>query len=93
MWEALADDMRTATPPQGAAEGGAASPPVVVTRVDTPPRTADAGGASAGGVWATVSPVIIDVDPISAVPGGTDNLVRDHPQIDLAPRGPGTSGA
>jgi hypothetical protein len=66
---------------------------VVVARVDTPPHTADARGASVGDVRATVSPAVIDVDPISAVPGGTDDLVRDHPQIDLAPGGPGTSGA
>jgi hypothetical protein len=65
---------------------------VVVARVDTPPCNVDAGGASAGDIGATVSPAVIDVDPISVVPGGTDNLVRDQPQIDLAPGGPGTSG-
>jgi hypothetical protein len=91
--EALADDARTATPPQGAAEGRAASPPVVVARVDTPLRTADAGGASAGDVGAMVSPAVIDVDPISVVPGGTDDLVKEQPQIDLAPGGPRTSSA
>jgi hypothetical protein len=91
--EVLVDHVRTATPPQGAAEGRAASPPVVVARVDTPPRTVDAGGASARDIGATVSPAVIDVDPISVVPGGTDDLVRDQPQIDLAPGGPGTSGA
>jgi hypothetical protein len=64
---------------------------VVVARVDTPSRTADVGGASAGDVGATVSPTVIAVDPISAVPGGTDDLVRDQPQIDLAPGAPGTS--
>jgi acyl carrier protein phosphodiesterase len=37
--------------------------------------------------------MIIDVDPISAVPGGAEDLVRDQPQIDLAPEGPETSGA
>jgi hypothetical protein len=62
-------------------------------RVDTPPRAADAGGASGGDVRVTASPAVIDVDPISAVPGGADDLVRDRPQIDLAPGGPGTSGA
>jgi hypothetical protein len=91
--EALADNARTATPPRGAAEDRAVSPPVVVARVDTPSRTAVAGGASAGDVGATVSPAVIDVDPISVVPGGTDDLVRYQPQIDLAPGGPGTSGA
>jgi hypothetical protein len=41
----------------------------------------------------TTSPTIIDVNPISAVPGGAEDLVRDQPQIDLALGGPGTSGA
>jgi hypothetical protein len=91
--KALADNARTATLPRGAAEGTTTSPPMVVTRVDTPPRSADARGASAWDVGATVSPVVIDVDPISVLPSGTDDLVRDQPQIDLAPGGPGTSGA
>jgi hypothetical protein len=69
------------------------APPVAAARVETPPRTADeAGGASAGGVGATTSPMVIDVDPISAVPGGAEDLVRDQPQIDLEPGGPETSG-
>jgi hypothetical protein len=39
------------------------------------------------------SPMIIDVDPISSRPGGADDdLVKDQPRIDQAPRGPGTSG-
>jgi hypothetical protein len=46
-----------------------------------------------GCVGVTVSPAVIDIDPISVVPGGTDDQVRDQPQIDLAPGGPGTSGA
>jgi hypothetical protein len=75
--EALADDARTATPPRGAAEGRVASPPMADARVGTPPRTADAGGASAGDVGATASPTIIDADPISAAPGGGEDLVRD----------------
>jgi hypothetical protein len=52
-----------------------------------------AGGASAGDVGVTTSPPIIDADPISAVPGGAEDLVRDEPRIDLAPGGPETSGA
>jgi hypothetical protein len=91
--EVLADDARTATPPRGADEGRATSPPVADARVDTPPRAADAGGASTGNVGVTASLAVIDVDPISAVPGGADDLVRDQPQIDLAPGGPETSGA
>jgi hypothetical protein len=58
-----------------------------------PPRAADAGGASARDVGAMASPTIIDADPISAVPGRAEDLVRDQPQIDLAPGGPETSGA
>jgi hypothetical protein len=91
--EALADDARTATPPRGAVESRATSPPVVAARMETPPRAADeAGGASVGGVGATTSLTVIDVDPISAVPGGAEDLVRDQPQIDLAPGGLETSG-
>jgi hypothetical protein len=90
--EVLADDARIATPPRGAVESRATSPPVAAARLETPPRTADAGGASAGDIGAMTSPTIIDVDPISAVPGGVEDLVRDQPQIDLAPGGPETSG-
>jgi hypothetical protein len=93
MGEALADDARTATPPRRAVESRATSPPVVGARVETHPRAADeAGGASAGGVGATTSPMFIDVDPISAVPGGAEDLVRVQPQIDLAPGDLETSG-
>jgi hypothetical protein len=89
----LADDAHTATPPRGAVEGRATSPPVADSRVDTPPRTTDAGGASAGDVGAMASLAVIDIDPISVVPGGDDDLVRDQPQIHLAPGGPETFGA
>jgi hypothetical protein len=46
-----------------------------------------------GMLGATTSPTIIDADPISAVPGEVEDLVRDQPQIDLAPGGPQASGA
>jgi hypothetical protein len=85
--------VRIATPPRGAAEGRVTSPTVADARVGTPPHVADAGGVSARVIGATASPVVIDVDPISVVPGWADNLVRDQPQIDLAPGGPETSGA
>jgi hypothetical protein len=91
--EALVDDARTTTPPRGVVENVVTSPLVADARVDTPPRTADAGGSSAGDVGATTSPTIIDVDPIRAVPGGGEDLVRDQPQIDLAPGGPKISSA
>jgi hypothetical protein len=42
----------------------------------------------------SASPRVIDVDPISAMPGGAEeDLVRDQAQIDQAPKGLGTSGA
>jgi hypothetical protein len=92
--EALADDARTAAPPQGAVESRAVTPPVADSRVETPPCVVEAGGSvSAGDVGATTSPRVIDVDPISARPAGTEDLVRDQPQIDQAPEGPGTYGA
>jgi hypothetical protein len=91
--EALADDAHTATPPPGAVESRATSPPVADSRLETPPRAADAGGAtSIGDVGGTTSPTVIDVDPISTRPAGAEDLVRDQPQIDQAPGGPGTSG-
>jgi hypothetical protein len=91
--EALSSDERTATPPRGVVESRVTSLPVAAARVETPPRAADeAGGASAGGVRATTSPTVIDVNPIGAVPGGAEDLVRDQLQIDLAPGGPETSG-
>jgi hypothetical protein len=43
-------------------------------------------------VGATVSPRIIDVDPISARPARADDLVKDQRQINQAPGGLGTSG-
>jgi hypothetical protein len=70
-----------------------ASPSMADASVGTPPRAADAGGASAGDVGATASPAVIVVDPISSVPGGTDDLVGGQAQIDLATGGSGTSGA
>jgi hypothetical protein len=54
--------------------------------------TGDAG-ATTGDAGVTASQTIIDDDPIRAVPGGAEHLVRDQPQIDLAPGGPETSGA
>jgi hypothetical protein len=93
MGEALADDACTATPPQGAVENRPTSLPVAGSRVETLPCVVEAGGASAGDIGATTSPTVIDVDPISAVPGGAEHLVRDPPQIDQALGGPGTPGA
>jgi hypothetical protein len=92
--EALADDARIATPPQGEVESRAVSPPVEDSRVETPPRAVEAGGGvSARDIRAMTSPRIIDVDPIIARPARVEDLVRDQPQIDQAPGGPRTSGA
>jgi hypothetical protein len=92
--EVLADDAHTATPPRGAVESRATSPPVADARVETPPCVANAGGTtSTGDVRATSSPTIIDVDLISARPAGAEDLERDQCQIDQAPVGLGTSGA
>jgi hypothetical protein len=91
--EALADDARTATPLRGAVESRVNSSPVADSRVETPLRTVEAGGASVGDVRATTSPRVIDVDPISARPAGAKDLIKDHPQIDQAPGGPETSCA
>jgi hypothetical protein len=43
MVESLVDDVRTATHPWGAAENRATSPPVVDSRVASPPRAVEAG--------------------------------------------------
>jgi hypothetical protein len=91
--EVLADDVHIATLQRGAAESRATSPPVAAVRVETSPCTAGAGGASAGDIGATTSPTIIDSDPICTVRGGTEELVRNQPQIDLAPGGLETYGA
>jgi hypothetical protein len=91
--EALVDDARTATTPRGAVESRAISPPMAAARVEIPPWVVEVEGASAGDVGATTSPMIIDVDPINAVPSGAEDLVRDQPQIDLGLGGPESSSA
>jgi hypothetical protein len=94
MAKPLTDDERTATPPLGAAKNRATSPLVADSRVASPPRAVEAReGGAVGDVGTPASPGIIDVDPISYRPGGANDLVRDQPQIDQEPRGPGTSGA
>jgi hypothetical protein len=46
-----------------------------------------------GGVGATTFPTVVDIDPIRVVPDGARDMAEDQPQIDLAPGGPGVSGA
>jgi hypothetical protein len=91
--EALADDVRTATPPRGTVDGVVTSPPVDDTRVDSPPRAAESVETSARDVRVTTFPMIIDVDPIRTVHCGAEDHVGDQPRIDLALGGPETSGA
>jgi hypothetical protein len=91
--EALADDACTTTLPRGAVESRATPPPVADSRVETFPQVVEARGASPGGIGVTTSSTVINVDPISAVPSGAEDLVRDQPQIDLAPGRLETSGA
>jgi hypothetical protein len=64
---------------------------VADSNVEIPPRAVEVVGAtSVGDVGATTPPGIIDIDPINAQPA--EDLVRDQPQIDQGPAGPGTSG-
>jgi hypothetical protein len=91
--EALVADARTATPTRGVAEGATTSPPMADTRVGSSLHAAEGVETSAGGgVGATTSPTVVDVDPIRAVPDGARDVTEDQPQIDLAPGGPGVSG-
>jgi hypothetical protein len=82
--QTLVDDPRMTTPP-----------PATDVRMATPAPTADAGAQGfAGGVRASTTPPVIDVDPISVMPGGMDeDLVGDPVQIEQAPKDLGTSGA
>jgi hypothetical protein len=92
--ESLVDDTLTVTPLRGAAESRATSLPLADTRMASSPRTVEAGeGATVGDVGAAISLRVIDVDPISAIPARGDYLVKDQPQIDHVPGGPGTFGA
>jgi hypothetical protein len=91
--EALVDDAGTATPTWGMAQGATTSSPVADTRVGSSLHTAEGVETSSEGVTATTSPTVVDVDPIRAVPDGVRDVAEDQPQIDLAPGGPGVSGA
>jgi hypothetical protein len=92
--EALADDAQTASPPQETVGSRAASPPASDSRVESPPHAVEAGVVtSAGDIEVTTPSGVIDVYPISARPAGTEDQIRDQPQIDQAPGGRGTSSA
>jgi hypothetical protein len=92
--EALADDAWTASPLWETVESWAVSLPAADARVESPLHAIEAGGVtSAGDVRATTPPGVIDVDPISARPAGTEDLIRDQLQNDQAPGGPGTTSA
>jgi hypothetical protein len=75
--EVLADDARTATPTRGIAEGVTTLPPVTDTRAGSTLCTTEGVETSAGEVGATTSPTVVDVDPIRAVPGGTEDVAGD----------------
>jgi hypothetical protein len=63
------------------------------TRASSSLHTAEVVETSVGEVGATTSPIVVDVDPIRAVPDGAKDVAEDQPQIDLAPGGPEASGA
>jgi hypothetical protein len=64
---------------------------VADSKVDSPPRVFEVvGAASVGDVSATTPPGVIDVDPINAQPA--EDLVRNQPQINQGPAGPGIFG-
>jgi hypothetical protein len=88
--QSLVDDARTTTPPPAADERLATLPLATDSRMATLLCGDEAGaGGALGDVGTSASPLIIDVDPISARPGGVDeDLVRVQ-----APQGPGTSCA
>jgi hypothetical protein len=80
--QTLADDARTVTPLPTADSRMVTPPSAVDARTATPPPGADAGAqGTIGDIGASNSPPVIDVDPISAIPIGTDeNLVKDQAQ-------------
>jgi hypothetical protein len=75
------------------AEGLTTSPPVTDTRAGSSLHTAEGVETTIGEVGATTSPTVVEVDPTRAVPGGTEDVARDPPQIDLVPGGPEASSA
>jgi hypothetical protein len=91
--EALEDDARTATPTRGVAEGVTTSPPMTDMRAGSSRHTAEGVETSVAGTGATISPTVVDVDPIRAVPDRVRDVAKDQPQIDLASGGLEMSGA
>jgi hypothetical protein len=73
--------------------GVTTSPPMTDTRAGSPLRTTKGVETSAGEIGVTTSPTVVDVDPIRVVPGGTEDVAGDQPEIDLSPRGLEASGA
>jgi hypothetical protein len=84
-----------ATPPPAADSKTVTPPPAADARTATPLPGADAGAqGTVVDVGASTSPPVIDVDPISVMPSGTDeNLIRDQAQIEQASKDLGLSGA
>jgi hypothetical protein len=73
------DDARTATLTRGVAEGAMTSPPVADTGAGSSLHTTEGVEISGGrgGVGATTSPTVVDVDPIRAVPDGARDVTED----------------
>jgi hypothetical protein len=74
--EALVDDARTTTPTRGVAEGVTTSPSVTDTRAGSSLNATEGVETSAGGVGATTSPTVVDVDPIRVVPDGRGTWLK-----------------
>jgi hypothetical protein len=82
----LVDDARTTTPLPAVDSRMATPPPAFDAWVMASPLGADASAqGSIGDVGRSTSSPVINVSPISVMPGGADvDLVRDQAQIDLA---------
>jgi hypothetical protein len=77
--ESLADNVGTATPPLAAGEKRTTPPSTADSRTVSPPCADDAGaGGGIGSVGVSPPLKVINMDPISARPGGVDDdLVKD----------------
>jgi hypothetical protein len=86
-------DARGATPPPTANARRETTPPATDARRVTPPPAAGTGAQGAvGDIGASTSSLVINVDPINVMPGGTDeDLVRDRAQLEQAPKDLGSS--
>jgi hypothetical protein len=56
---------------------------VTDTRAGSSLHAAEGVETSAGGIGATTTPIVVDVDPIGIIPDGARDVAEDQPQIDL----------